>query len=168
MTSFRLAIALFFSIISLARAHSESTFCAFCHPKIITAQFVDETTYFYIIIDHEPRVRGHLLIIPKRHVVKAHELTADEWKELSPIINRVAAVFSKQFGIDQYIFWEKNGPLAFQTVPHVHFHVVPATAPTWGDIFNIQPRRLSPEEVKDESLFFQRCFKLEKLRSVLQ
>lgn len=163
MTSLHYAIAVFLGIVSFAKAQaSESPPCAFCNPKIVAAQFVDETTHFNIILDHEPRVRGHLLIIPKRHVMKAHELSAEEWRELSPIINRIAAVFLKEFGIDQYIFWEKNGPKAFQTVLHVHFHVVPATAPTWGDIFNIQPRRLAPEELRSESLFFQRCFALEK------
>lgn len=163
MTLFRSLITAFLGIFSFIEAHaSEALSCVFCNPKIVAAQFVDETTHFNIILDYEPRVRGHLLIIPKRHVMKAHELSADEWKELSPIINQVAAVFLKHLGTDQYILWEKNGPKAFQEVPHVHFHVVPATAPTWGDIFNTYPRRLTSEELKNESLFFQQCFALEK------
>lgn len=132
--------------------------CPFCDPQIIADQKVFESDTLYVLADYMPRVKGHLLIIPKRHVVRAEEMKDQEWKELGLTIQAVVKVFKESLGTDQYIILEKNGPKAFQEIPHVHFHLLPVVNETWKEIFFIAPRKLDPEELQQEVLFFIKYF----------
>lgn len=132
--------------------------CVFCNPEIIETQSVFSTTHFVILVDYEPRVKGHLLVVPKRHSARAHELTKEEWEELHLVIPKVVQVFSKVLHTDQYIILEKNGPNAFQQVPHVHFHLFPVTNQTWASIFDVVPTRLAPAELDAQITLFRSAF----------
>lgn len=152
-----LITTIFCSLILVDKVNASS--CAFCREEVIENQYVFKTAYFDILLDYEPRVKGHLLVIPKRHIVKAHEMSQEEWTELSVIIPKVVKVFSDFLHIDDYIIVEKNGRNAFQDVPHVHFHVYPVpSGKTWQKIFNIIPERLSPEELQQEVALFRSYF----------
>lgn len=131
--------------------------CPFCKREI-EKQEILETDSLRILVDYAPRVRGHLLIIPKRHVVKAHELSKEEWQEMGLLIPKIVRVFEKALNTNQYIILEKNGRNAFQTVPHVHFHLFPIHSQRWQDIFGVNPRILSEEEIQSEIEFFKFYF----------
>ncbi len=132
--------------------------CAFCKQEIIENQSVFQSEYFHVLVDYAPRVRGHLLVVPKRHLVKANELSKEEWAELSTVIPKAVEIFSEVLHTDQYIILEKNGPRAFQDVPHVHFHLFPVTSQTWAEIFHILPQRLSKEDLGEEVALFRSYF----------
>ena len=129
-----------------------------CLCCVIENQRVYESNYFYFLLDYEPRVNGHLLVIPKRHVSKAHELSKEEWGDLSTLIPKAVSVFSKFLLTDQYIILEKNGPNANQVVPHVHFHLLPVTTQKWADIFEKVPRQLNKTELAEEVKLFRSYF----------
>lgn len=132
--------------------------CVFCNPEIIQAQSVYSTTHYVVLVDHEPRVKGHLLVVPKRHSARAHELTKEEWEELHLVIPKVVKVFTKVLHTDQYIILEKNGPNAFQQIPHVHFHLLPMTNQAWTAIFNIIPTRLNRAELEAQTTLYRSAF----------
>lgn len=117
--------------------------CPFCHPEVIAKQRVLEGQFFNVLLDLGPRVFGHLLVTPKRHVLKAQELSKDEWAELGEITGKIARVFSEFLETERYVILEKNGCDAFQEVPHIHFHFFPVHAESWSDIFDIVPDRLT-------------------------
>lgn len=123
-----------------------AAYCVFCDPTLMEKESVFETELFRVIVDYEPRVKGHLLAIPKRHMPKAHLMSKEEWEELSIVIPKVAQVFTDFLGTDQYILLEKNGPRAFQDIPHVHFHLLPIHTETWKEIFDVVPKRMTNEE----------------------
>lgn len=156
----RIFTAIVFFVLSFLNIHAADTdCCAFCSPEVIDAQSVVETEYFTILLDYAPRMKGHLLAVPKRHVVKVHELYQEEWTDLFSIIPNVVRVFSEFLGTDDYIIVEKNGPRALQEVPHVHFHLIPVTGhPSWAEIFDIFPRRLSQEELEADQALFRSYF----------
>lgn len=135
-----------------------ATDCPFCNQEI-EKQTILETQSLRLIADYAPRVRGHLLIIPKRHVVKAHELLKEEWDEIALLIPKIVKVFEKALNTNQYVILEKNGRNAYQTVPHVHFHLLPIQAQTWHDVFDIDPLILPYEEMENEINFFKFYFK---------
>jgi histidine triad (HIT) family protein len=133
--------------------------CPFCDPKVVEAQSIYENESLYVFVDYAPVVKGHLLITPKRHMMKAHEMTQEEWAALKDAVEKSVTVFQKAYGTDQYLILEKNGPLAGQTVPHVHFHLLPfenkkmsddAKTALFAKIFNQLPKRLSKEEIQRE------------------
>lgn len=132
--------------------------CPFCNERIVTEQSAFETEYFHVLVDYMPRVKGHLLVVPKRHVFKAHELTSHEWQELSVVIPKVVAVFNEFLGTDQYMILEKNGPQAYQEIPHVHFHLIPFHSEKWENVFGIKPRQLPKDELKEEVTAFRNHF----------
>jgi|GEM_PF-2506086 len=152
------SLVIFFNI-----NNADANLCAFCKEETIENQAVFQSEYFNVLIDYEPRVRGHLLVIPKRHLAKAHELSKAEWAELSTIIPKAVEVFSQVLHTDQYIILEKNGPRAFQNVPHVHFHLFPVTSQTWAEIFDIVPQQLSKEELEKEVTLFRSFFFLNNI-----
>lgn len=131
--------------------------CVFCTQEIVEKQSVFQSTYFHILLDYQPRVEGHLLVVPKRHLVKAHELCQEEWAELSTIIPKIVKGFTECLHTDQYIILEKNGPNAFQHIPHAHFQLFPITSQTWAEIFNIVPEQLS-QEAFDEQIALLRSY----------
>jgi diadenosine tetraphosphate (Ap4A) HIT family hydrolase len=158
MKIFMISIQLMLSFSTSGFANS----CPFCNNKIIEEQSAFESEYFHVLVDYMPRVQGHLLVIPKRHVMKAHELTLNEWQELSTLIPKVVKVFTDFLETDQYIILEKNGPKAYQAVPHVHFHLMPIQSQKWVDVFNYaKPRKLSPEELQEEVATFRNYFQIE-------
>lgn len=132
--------------------------CPFCNQKVIENQTVFEGDLLRVFVDHAPNVKGHLLVIPKRHVAKAHDLFPKEWEELSLITSLAVKVFKQMLNTDQYIILEKNGPRAFQSVPHVHFHLLPIQSQTWSEVFNMTPRILSDEELEEECNIFRTYF----------
>lgn len=145
-----------FLFLSVGRAKAE--ICVFCKQEMIEAQQVFTSDYFRVIADYEPRVKGHLLVIPKRHVMKAHELSEEEWKDLSIVIPQVVKVFAEFLNTDQYIILEKNGRNAFQRVSHVHFHMFPIHSESWSEIFDRVPKQLTPEELAKEVTAYKSYF----------
>jgi len=143
--------------------------CPFCREEVQKKEQVFENQYFRILLDHAPIVRGHLLVVPKRHIMKADQLFKEEWDMLGLIIPKAVRVFQKAFGADQYIILEKNGPLSGQTVPHVHFHLVPIAnsqmaeqvrTALFAKFFDSSPQKLSEEETRKQvdllRIYFER------------
>lgn len=136
--------------------------CKFCDLEIVTNHSIFENKYFNILLDLEPRVPGHLLVIPKRHIAKAHELSQNEWTELYKVIPKIVKVFKKFLETDDYIILEKNGKNAFQQIPHVHFHLFPIHSEKWSDIFDIVPDKLSIKDLEQQIYLFRRYFDMIK------
>lgn len=145
----------------LAFTYLNADGCVFCTEEFIETQSAFTSEYFRICPTLRPQMKGHLLVIPKRHIVKAHELTQEEWAELSVIMPKIVEVFSTHLQTDQYIIFEKNGPKAFQHIPHVHFHLMPITSQTWDEIFNVLMKDLSPEDLKKDVDLFRSYFSSE-------
>src|SRR5437660_6593576 len=91
----------------LSKTHLFAGQCPFCTLRILETQTVLETKNMRVLIDYAPVVKGHLLVVPKRHIVKAHEMTKDEWLELHELTPKIVKVFQKKFNTDQYLIIEK-------------------------------------------------------------
>lgn len=139
--------------------------CPFCDPKVIDSQLVLEGDHFYLLCDFQPRVEGHLLVVTKRHLAKAHELSSEEWKEFGTLLPKIVQVFSTHLGTDQYLLIEKNGRNAFQQIPHVHFHLLPIQNQTVEHFFGAKPRRLTAEELEQAVTTFWELFHAHSLHS---
>lgn len=72
---------------------------------------------------------GHTLVIPKRHVETIFEVTEEEGAALGQAVARVARALRSLLDPDGVLVQQHNGEAAFQTVPHVHFHVIPIDSP---------------------------------------
>lgn len=100
--------------------------CAFCDSTVLESQTFFKKGSALGILTHKPAVPGHVLIIPERHVERYEALTAEELTDIHEVVRRVDRAIQKKFGNKDYLILQKNGKEAGQSVPHVHFHYLPA------------------------------------------
>ena len=87
---------------------------------------VEDTEHFLIILDIFPLRPGHTLIISKRHVQFIEDLTQEERGVLIDLINKVSSGLKKsKLNVRATQVILNNGKEANQTIPHLHFHVIP-------------------------------------------
>ncbi|WP_280435871.1 HIT family protein [Nocardia carnea] len=102
--------------------------CVFCRIVAGTAPAhrVYEDDIVCAFLDIRPITRGHTLVIPKSHATDLSELDAETGAELFRAGHRIArAVQGPAFAADGANLLVNDGKAAFQTVGHVHLHVLP-------------------------------------------
>ena len=102
--------------------------CVFCGIVARTAPanrvYEDDTVCAFL--DIRPIARGHTLVIPKRHATDLSELPTEDGTDLFRVGHRLArAVQGRGFAADGANLLINDGKAAFQTVAHVHLHVIP-------------------------------------------
>lgn len=103
--------------------------CLFCDSS--TAVLRNE--HAYVRFDDYPANPGHCLIIPFRHFASFFEATAEERAAIFSIIDAARALVDEQFRPGGYNIGVNVGPIAGQSVPHLHVHLIPRYA---GDVEN--------------------------------
>ncbi|MGW4123919.1 HIT family protein [Nocardia sp. NPDC004711] len=102
--------------------------CMFC--RIVagdapaTKIFEDDTLVAFL--DIRPITRGHTLVIPKRHATDLDELDPTLGAQLFAFGHRLAKSMRRAgLAADGANLLINDGKAAFQTVHHVHLHVIP-------------------------------------------
>lgn len=119
--------------------------CAFCQivaGEVPAAVVLDEPEVI-AFLDRRPVFKGHVLVVPREHVVTLPELPADLLAIVMGAVQRVAAAVPVALGA-QGTFVAANNVVS-QSVPHLHVHVVPRTK---GDGLRgfFWPRQRYPDE----------------------
>jgi len=102
----------------------ECTFCKILRGEL-SKTLVDESEHCLVILDRNQAARGHLLVIPKRHVALWHELDLAVVNEMTAKAHRWAAVLVEAVNPDGYNLLLNNGAAAGQDVFHAHLHITP-------------------------------------------
>ncbi len=101
--------------------------CIFC--KILEGDLpykLYENEAFLGILDVNPLVRGHSLLIPKRHYADAREFPKEVASLYLPSIQEIIAILETNIeGVGDFTICQSIGVSAFQTVPHGHSHIIP-------------------------------------------
>ena len=127
--------------------------CIFC--KIMTgiapASVVYEDELCKVFLDIQPVTPGHLLVVPKQHIVGLSDLPEDLGGHLFQVGQRMAAILRKSsIPCEGINFFLADGAVAFQTVFHVHLHVIPRTkGDGFGLTFGENYRKLPGRETLD-------------------
>lgn len=136
--------------------------CPFCNPSVLRTQMIYREPRCLALIDYKPAAEGHVLVIPERHVERFEDLTPEEIVEIHSMIRKIDQAEKEIFGTTGYLLLEKNGRESGQSVPHVHFHYLPAKAgdsKIWFVVKFFLSSWLKPislEEIGDLQLRFQR------------
>ncbi|KAH8923132.1 HIT-like protein [Atractiella rhizophila] len=77
------------------------------------------------IVNLMPIVPGHVLVIPKRVEPRFGGLSKDEVADLWLSVHRISSVVERAYSAGSLTIAIQDGPLAGQTVPHVHVHILP-------------------------------------------
>lgn len=113
---------------SAVNAHSaymnQQDSCIFC--KIEASRIEYENDYVFAMKDKFPVTLGHTLIIPKRHVQNALELSDIEMMSIFNISKSMtASLIANDESIQGFNLGFNVGKEAGQTVFHVHYHLIP-------------------------------------------
>ena len=85
--------------------------------------YEDEHTLAFM--DIAPSVEGHVLVIPKAPAKEIFDLSADGAAGLMRATHAVAKAVKKALNAPGIMLVQLNGPAAGQSIPHVHFHILP-------------------------------------------
>ena len=79
-----------------------------------------------VFLDIFPASKGHLLIIPKEHVVTYDELKGAQREHISRVTQLLSkAAMTSGLNPQGYNIQINNGVAANQHVPHLHIHIIP-------------------------------------------
>lgn len=76
-------------------------------------------------MDLFPLRPGHVLIIPRAHSVRVHEMAVEDRVHLIELANRIAAAMRRLDPTCDLNWIINDGKIADQHVPHVHLHLIP-------------------------------------------
>jgi histidine triad (HIT) family protein len=79
-------------------------------------------------MDIMPQTDGHALVVPKEQAVDLFGLSEAGAAAAIKSTQRVARAVREAFQPDGMVITQFNGVAAGQTVPHIHFHIVPRYA----------------------------------------
>jgi len=106
-------------------AASSSAGCVFCaivageHDAVVVAETADTLAF----LDRSPLFKGHTLVVPRVHVETLRDLPDRLLAPYFTELRRVTAAVQDGLGADGAFVAQNNG--VSQSVPHLHFHVVP-------------------------------------------
>jgi histidine triad (HIT) family protein len=104
--------------------------CLFC--KIIAgelpSQRVDEDERTVAFMDISPATRGHALVVPRNHATDLLAADPEDIAAVAVAAQRLAGRAVRQLGADGVNLLNSCGAAAWQTVFHLHMHVIPRYA----------------------------------------
>ncbi|HQR21767.1 MAG TPA: HIT domain-containing protein [Burkholderiales bacterium] len=81
--------------------------------------------------DAYPVSDGHALVIPRRHLASAGDLTEAEVVAIWQLLRQMREIVHERHRPDGFNIGVNDGAVAGQTVGHAHFHLIPRYA---GDL----------------------------------
>ena len=83
-------------------------------------------------MDIMPQAEGHTLVIPKTPAVTLLDLAPEVAAYTIQIVQKVAQAIETALGAQGIVLMQLSGASAGQTVPHVHFHLIPSSVHELG------------------------------------
>ncbi len=107
--------------------------CMFCRigRRELDSEVVYDSDDVMAFRDINPAAPTHVLIIPKRHVDSANELSRAHGALLGEMFETINSI-AEEAGLDGgYRVVTNIGPDAGQSVDHLHFHLIGGRAMAW-------------------------------------
>lgn len=98
--------------------------CPFC-ARIRRGEATHEESLAAAFPDRFPVTKGHMLVVPRRHVASLLDISDEEAADMWRLARRVCLELQEQLGADGFNLGVNVGEAGGQSVPHVHLHVMP-------------------------------------------
>ncbi len=101
--------------------------CLFC--KIIDGDIPSTKVYEDDMVlafrDIEPQAPEHIVVVPKKHIESANEITAENSNYVAAVWEKIPHIAKELgFATDGYRVVNNCGKNGGQTIPHLHFHIL--------------------------------------------
>ncbi|RYY78935.1 MAG: HIT family protein [Moraxellaceae bacterium] len=90
-----------------------------------TKVYEDDQTLAFM--DIMPQADGHTLVIPKEPAITLMDLSPESAAYTINIVQKVGKAIQTALGAEGIVLMQLNGSKAGQTVPHIHFHLIPSS-----------------------------------------
>jgi histidine triad (HIT) family protein len=101
--------------------------CVFC--KIINNEIpsykIYEDDLVLAFLDNHPVVKGHTLVIPKKHAQDIFEIEEKYLERIISVAKKISNKMKDNFNADGVNFYHASGAAAEQSVFHFHLHIIP-------------------------------------------
>ncbi|OGM91894.1 hypothetical protein A2755_00825 [Candidatus Wolfebacteria bacterium RIFCSPHIGHO2_01_FULL_48_22] len=101
--------------------------CLFCDiiQKRKEALIVYEDSAAVAVLDVFPRAKGHVLVLPRRHVETILELTDEEIGPLWQVVRNVIKLLEEKLTPQGFTIGINHGKVSGQAIEHLHIHIMP-------------------------------------------
>ena len=108
-------------------ASPETAGCELC----VRSAVLLENPLAYVRYDNNSLSKGHVLVVPKRHVASFFDMTPEEQTSVLELLRQAQASVQREHAPDGYNIGVNVGKAAGQARMHVHLHLIPRYA---GDV----------------------------------
>jgi histidine triad (HIT) family protein len=105
-----------------ARTPKPCAFCAIIRGEAAADIVIDEP-HAVAFLDTHPLFLGHVLVVPREHVVTLKDLPAEDVGDFFHTIQRLERAVETAMEADGSMVLNNN--VVSQSVPHLHVHVIP-------------------------------------------
>jgi len=98
-------------------------FCPFC--EMPSSQIIIENDHAKAFYDKYPVQKGHLLVVPKRHISSYFEASEEEILAIHQLLHQGKEIIEEAYHPDGYNIGVNVGVNGGQTVMHLHVHLIP-------------------------------------------
>lgn len=107
--------------------------CIFCKiaNKEIPSKVVYEDERILVFHDLEPQAPVHVLIIPKKHISSLDDVKTEDEELLGYLLSKVKDIARSLELENGYRLVNNCGEDGYQTVKHLHFHLLGKRKMTW-------------------------------------
>lgn len=104
-------------------ADGKCLFCQIHDPEV--NEILIEGDEIYVRWDNFPAAKGHVEVVPKRHVESYFDLTPSEHAEAYALIKQARQRLEEEFHPAAYTIGVNDGRVAGRTIDHLHIHLIP-------------------------------------------
>lgn len=108
----------------LVNVMAECIFCKLIDDEISSFKIFEDDLVISFL-DVNPVSKGHLLVIPKEHFEDVFETPDKILSRINQICKKMAMLCKDKLGATGVNILNASGIDAQQSVPHLHFHIVP-------------------------------------------
>ena len=106
--------------------------------------YEDEDVFAFL--DINPASIGHTLVVPKEQSTTLDELSEEASAAVGRVLPKISRAVLAASGATDFNVLQNNGEAAFQSVFHVHFHIIPKHDDGSGLTWPFATTQLDPDE----------------------
>lgn len=127
---------------------SECIFCKIAAGEMPALQVYanDKVVAF---LDNHPCVKGHTVVIPKRHGANILEFSDDELKDIFAGVKAATQKIKDALPVESFNIGLNHGPASGQSINHLHIHILPRWPNDGGGSMHTIVRKASDESVEE-------------------
>jgi len=97
--------------------------CPFCH--LLKDEVIRQNKHAILTMARAPYTKGHLLVIPKKHVLKINKLSKKQKDAVEKLIYYGMKKLHRKYKNVTVLYREGNKKQVGKSINHVHYHLIP-------------------------------------------